>query len=207
MASPTTFVIPACSSLPVPLKVTVISAKDRFVKFPSGALSKSSNTSGRRADAAASNDAAAASALGRGSLGPAPSSIAENPVITADGRSCLGSPAGGGVSQAATAKAAQSGRRKKRLMISASTRPEHPLSLASRHGSNALATFGAATSECGRFLITTPTVEVWRRHSGDEPTLRRAASGDEPTLKRAARGRRIHWFYRACKGASSSPES
>src|SRR5437899_2130904 len=115
MASPTTFVIPACSSLPVPLKVTVISAKGRFVKFPSGALSKFSNSSGRRADAAASNDAAAASALGRASVGPAPTSIAEKPVIANDGLNCLGSPAGGEVSQAVTAKAVQSGRKKKRL--------------------------------------------------------------------------------------------
>src|SRR5438477_12519378 len=129
MASPSTFVIPACSSLPVPLKVTVISAKGRFVKFPNGAVSKLSNLSGRRADAAASNDAAAASAFGRGSPGPAPGSIAENPVITNDGPNCLGSPAGGGVSQAATAKAAQSATRKKRRLVSASTWPEHRLSL------------------------------------------------------------------------------
>ncbi len=103
-----TLVIPAFQSLAVPLSDTVMLVRVSVEKFPSGAPSKSSIFKGARADAAASNAAAAASALGLDEPGPAPGSIAEYWVIANTGvrspRSVSG-PTGAVLSQAVTAKA------------------------------------------------------------------------------------------------------
>src|SRR2546423_12986934 len=85
MASPVTLVIPASTSAAVPVNATVIPVNVRTEKLPLGAPSNVSNFRGWSADAAASNAAAAVLALGRGSPGPAPGSLAEKPVMENDG--------------------------------------------------------------------------------------------------------------------------
>src|SRR5438105_412841 len=77
--------MPASNVVVVPLNVTVISLSIKVVKLPNGALSNVSNFRGWSADAAASNNVAAALAFGRGSPGPAPGSMLENPVMENDG--------------------------------------------------------------------------------------------------------------------------